>query len=122
MSESVPTANVRLKRAYAEASPDDGTRILVDRLWPRGVSKERADLDDWFKDVAPSTALRKWFGHEPAKWAQFQQRYRAELATHQSLLDRLRQIAQAGPLTLVYSAKDTEHNDALVLRDVLLHP
>ena len=122
MSESVPTANVRLKRAYAEASPDDGTRILVDRLWPRGVSKERADLDDWFKDIAPSTALRKWFGHEPAKWVEFQQRYRAELATHQSLLNRLRQIAQAGPLTLVYSAKDTEHNDALVLRDVLLHP
>ena len=86
------------------------------------MSKERADLDDWFKDIAPSTALREWFGHEPARWVEFQKRYRAELATHEALVDRLRQIAQAGPLTLVYSAKDTEHNDALVLRDVLLHP
>lgn len=121
MSESVPPANVRLKRAYAAASTDDGTRILVDRLWPRGVSKERAALDDWLKDIAPTTALREWFGHDPAKWVEFQERYRVELTTHHAEVDRLRQIALAGPLTLVYAAKDTVHNDAVVLRDVLLH-
>lgn len=121
MSESVPPANVRLKRAYAAASTDDGTRILVDRLWPRGVSKERAALDDWLKDIAPTTALREWFGHDPAKWVEFQERYRVELTTHHAEVDRLRQIALAGSLTLVYAAKDTVHNDAVVLRDVLLH-
>nr|WP_255435679.1 DUF488 family protein [Paracoccus sp. S1E-3] len=109
-----------MKRAYDPALPSDGTRILVDRLWPRGVSKERADLGAWMKDIAPSTALREWFGHDPARWGAFQSRYRAELADHRAELDEIRQLAQKGIVTLVYSARDEVHNDAVVLRDVLL--
>ncbi|AUH64642.1 DUF488 domain-containing protein [Paracoccus zhejiangensis] len=116
----IPASHVRLKRAYDPVSPDDGTRILVDRLWPRGVSKTRAALSDWMKDIAPSTALREWFGHEPAKWAEFQTRYRAELQGHQAELDQLRDLARKGVVTLVYGARDRLHNEAVVLRDVLL--
>lgn len=115
-----PPANLQLKRAYDPAAPSDGTRILVDRLWPRGVSKERADLTEWMKEIAPSTALREWFGHDPARWDEFQRRYRAELATHSAELDQIRALAQKGMVTLVYSARDQVHNDAVVLRDVLL--
>ncbi|MFT3690003.1 DUF488 domain-containing protein [Paenirhodobacter sp.] len=107
----------RLKRAYDAPAPEDGRRILVDRLWPRGLSKEAARIDDWMKEIAPSTELRKWFGHDPAKWEEFQRRYHAELATQGAALAQLR--AMAGVVTLVYAAHDTEHNDAVVLRDVL---
>ena len=115
-----PPANLQLKRAYAPAAPSDGARILVDRLWPRGVSKERADLTEWMKDIAPSTALREWFGHDPARWGEFQARYRAELADHPAALNQIRALAQQGPVTLVYGARDEVHNDAVVLRDLLL--
>lgn len=119
-SSSVPADHLRLKRAYAPAERSDGLRILVDRLWPRGVSKVEADLDDWMKDIAPSTELREWFGHDPARWVEFQRRYRAELRQHTDELDRIRDLARTKTVTLVYSAHDEEHNDAIVLRDVLL--
>jgi len=114
-------AHLRLKRAYVATEAEDGTRILVDRLWPRGVSKQEAALEEWMKDIAPSTALRQWFGHEPSRWAEFQRRYKAELREHAPELERLRDIAAKGTLTLVYAARDEAHNDAVVLRDVLLH-
>ena len=120
MTASPPAANLQLKRAYDPAEPSDGTRIFVDRLWPRGVSKERADLADWMKEIAPSTALREWFGHDPARWGEFQSRYRAELANHQAELDQIRDLATKAVVTLVYGARDEVHNDAVVLRDVLL--
>ncbi len=120
MSAHPPAANLQLKRAYAPAEASDGTRILIDRLWPRGVSKDRADLAEWMKDIAPSTALREWFGHDPARWAEFQTRYRAELQDHQAELDQIRALAQRGMVTLVYGARDEVHNDAVVLRAVLL--
>lgn len=111
---------VRIKRAYEAPSADDGTRVLVDRLWPRGVRKADAAIDHWAKELAPSTELRKWFGHDPARWAEFRQRYAAELREQGEALDRLRALAEKGPVTLVYAAHDEEHNDAVVLRDVLL--
>jgi len=117
----IPASNLRLKRAYAPADAGDGTRILIDRLWPRGISKQRAALDEWLKEIAPSPGLRQWFAHEPAKWPEFQRRYKAELLGHAMEIERLRGIAAKGVLTLVYGARDQEHNDAVVLRDVLLH-
>ena len=117
---AIPASHLRLKRAYEPAEPGDGTRILIDRLWPRGVSKAKAALDDWIKDVAPSTELRKWFGHDPARWTEFQRRYRAELRGRSETLDRIRNLAREHVVTLVYSAHDEEHNDAVVLRSVLL--
>lgn len=119
-ASAIPAAHLRLKRAYEPAEPSDGTRILVDRLWPRGVSKAKASLDDWIKDIAPSTELRKWFGHDPARWTEFQRRYRAELRGHSDALDKIRALAKAHTVTLVYSAHDEQHNDAVVLREVLL--
>jgi uncharacterized protein YeaO (DUF488 family) len=116
----VPAGNVRLKRAYEPPAPDDGARILVDRLWPRGVSKADAALDQWMKDIAPSTELRKWFGHDSARWEEFRRRYTREMHGHADLLDQLRALARQGPITLVFSAHDALHNDAVVLRDVLL--
>ena len=117
------TANldIRLKRAYAPPSPEDGLRVLVDRLWPRGLRKADASIDRWLKEIAPSSELRRWFGHDPARWEEFQHRYRRELSTHQELLNELRALAREGPLTLVYSAHDEDHNDAVVLRDTLEH-
>jgi uncharacterized protein YeaO (DUF488 family) len=120
MTESIPAANVRLKRAYEPVEAGDGTRVLVDRLWPRGVSKADAALDEWMKDIAPSTELRKWFGHDPARWVEFCRRYREELHDKRKLLRHLRSLARNGPVTLVYSAHDEAHNDAVVLKDVLL--
>lgn len=116
------TATIALKRVYDEAEPRDGTRVLVERLWPRGISKERARVDLWLKEVAPSHELRTWFGHDPEKFAEFRRRYAAELATGpaQEALTKLRQLAHAGPLTLVFAAHDTEHTNAVVLRDLLL--
>ena len=111
--------DVRLKRAYDPAAPSDGYRVLVDRLWPRGVSKERARLDAWEKELAPSTELREWFGHQPDRFFEFRRRYTSELRGQREQLTELRRRARAGAVTLVYSAHDTEHNDAVVLRDVL---
>jgi uncharacterized protein YeaO (DUF488 family) len=111
--------DVRLKRAYEPASPDDGYRVLVDRLWPRGISRDRATLDAWEKDLAPSAALRTWFGHDPSRFDAFRRRYVEELRAHRAAIAELRRHARDGVLTLVYSAKDEEHNDALVLADVI---
>ncbi|MBN9584758.1 MAG: hypothetical protein BGN84_05555 [Afipia sp. 62-7] len=112
---------VSLKRAYEAASPADGTRILVDRLWPRGVTKDAAAIDEWMKDIAPSTELRQWFGHDPERWPEFQRRYHAEIKAHPEELKHLRDLAKHGHLTLVYAARDEKHNDAVVLRDFLIH-
>lgn len=120
MGNSLRAANVKLKRSYEPAADADGTRILVDRLWPRGISKANAALASWLKDIAPTTELRKWFGHEPQRWPKFRSRYRAELQGHAAELAELRRQARNGPVTLVYSAKDEAHNDAVVLRNVLL--
>ena len=120
MSARIAARNVKLKRAYEPAVPGDGTRILIDRLWPRGVSKSRLALDQWMKDIAPSSGLRKWFGHDPARWPGFRSRYAEELRANGQRLNQLRALAREKSLTLVYSAHDTEHNDAVVLRSVLL--
>ena len=120
MSSSIPAANIKLKRAYEPVDPEDGTRILVDRLWPRGVSKVEAALDQWMKEIAPSTELRKWFGHDPGRWKEFCRRYSVELKQNAELLSNLRSLARQGPVTLVYSAHDEVHNDAVVLRDIIL--
>ena len=120
MSRTIAAANVRLKRAYEPKAPSDGTRILIDRLWPRGVSKAAAAIDRWVKEIAPSTTLRKWFGHDPARWPEFRRRYAAELREHADELASLRNQARRGPITLIYSAHDEAHNDAVVLRSILL--
>jgi uncharacterized protein YeaO (DUF488 family) len=120
VSTGIPAANVKLKRAYEPASETDGTRVLVDRLWPRGVSKADAALDQWMKEIAPSTGLRKWFGHDPDRWEEFCRRYSEELHQNAELLSQLRSLARQRPVTLVYSAHDEVHNDAIVLRDVIL--
>jgi uncharacterized protein YeaO (DUF488 family) len=120
MPAKVPAANVKLKRAYERASADDGRRILVDRLWPRGLSRCRAAIDQWMKDIAPSPALRKWFGHDPARWTEFRRRYVREIRHQGELLDELRRLARQGRVTLVYAARDEDHNDAVVLRSEIL--
>lgn len=114
--------DIRLARTYdaPAARPADGKRLLVERLWPRGMKKEALDLDDWLKDVAPSTALRTWYGHDVARWAEFKRRYRAELDRAPAALAPLLEAARAGPVTLLFSARDVEHNSAVVLREVLL--
>ena len=112
-------AAVRIKRAYEPAARAAGYRVLIDRIWPRGVSKEEARLDEWARELAPSGELRRWFGHEPAKFGEFRRRYRAELAKHDEKLRELRRRGYRGTLTLVYSARDTEHNDAVVLAELL---
>lgn len=111
---------IALKRAYDPAESSDGARFLVERLWPRGVRKSDLPLDGWLKDVAPSPALRRWFGHDPRRWAAFRRRYFAELRTHADALEPLLAAARRGPTTLVYSARDTKHNAAVALRDHLL--
>jgi uncharacterized protein YeaO (DUF488 family) len=107
---------IQLKRAYEAPAKADGERILVERLWPRGVTKARAAIDLWLKDVAPSPALRKWFAHDPAKWAEFKKRYRAELRDHPEAVDLLRQKARRGPDTFIYAARDETHNAAVALK------
>ncbi len=114
-------AEIRLKRAYEQPAADDGVRILVERLWPRGLTKERAALDHWMKDVAPSQELRRWFNHEPARWSEFQRRYRAELEQNQDAVKDLRKKCGGGIVTFVYAARDEEHNSARLLRDFLEH-
>jgi len=111
--------DIRLKRAYDNASPSDGYRVLIDRLWPRGVSKQKAKLDEWEKELAPSTELREWFGHEPSRFDEFRRRYIGELRHARPRLTELRRRARTGTLTLVYAAHDSEHNDAVVLAEVL---
>jgi uncharacterized protein YeaO (DUF488 family) len=111
--------DVRHKRAYEPAEPADGYRVLIDRLWPRGVSRKRARLDEWASELAPSSELRRWFGHDAARFPEFRRRYESELASHGEKLRDLRGRARRGRLTLVYGARDTEHNDAVVLAEVL---
>jgi uncharacterized protein YeaO (DUF488 family) len=120
MSERIPAGNVQLKRAYEQASRGDGVRVLIDRLWPRGVTKNDAAIGHWFKEIAPSTTLRKWFGHDPARWPAFQRRYASELRANAEPMKALRDLARKGRITLVYAAHDEQHNDAVVLRNVLL--
>jgi uncharacterized protein YeaO (DUF488 family) len=120
MSTRIAAANVRLKRAYDPPAASDGTRILVDRLWPRGVNKAKAAIDQWDKSIAPSTMLRNWFGHDPARWQEFRRRYANEIHEHRERLDELRARAQSGRITLVFAAHDQLHNHAIVLRDILL--
>ena len=112
--------DIRIKRAYEPAAGADGTRILVDRLWPRGVSKATLAVARWIKEIGPSDALRRWFGHDPDRWAEFQRRYKVELAKQSALLAKLRGLARQSRLTLVYAARDEAHNNAVVLRDTLL--
>src|SRR5256714_1750981 len=107
---------IHLKRAYEKPSPGDGQRILVERLWPRGLSKARAAVDLWLKDVAPSPTLRKWFGHDPAKWKQFEQRYWKELEAKPEVIEALRSKPKRGAVTLVYAARDEQHNSAVALK------
>jgi uncharacterized protein YeaO (DUF488 family) len=110
---------IRLRRVYDPPVPEDGYRILVDRLWPRGVTKEAARVDAWLRDVAPSAELRRWFGHDPSRWPEFRRRYRAELEANPLALDPLLAAARRGTLTLVYGTRDERHNQAVVLREVL---
>ena len=120
------TGHVWIKRAYQPAGEHDGYRVLVDRLWPRGVSKEKAHLDAWMKEIAPSTDLRRWFDHDPARWDEFQHRYRVELGEpeRRRLVDELAERATHGPVTLIYGARDSVFNDAVVLCAVVIaaHP
>lgn len=120
MSPAMAQKNIKLKRAYERPSADDGVRVLVDRLWPRGVRKADAAIDHWMKNVAPSASLRQWFGHDRVRWVEFRQRYHKELKEHEKEIDELRGLARRGPITLVYAARDQAHNEAVVLRDFLL--
>jgi uncharacterized protein YeaO (DUF488 family) len=110
---------IQLKRAYEEPSKGDGERILVERLWPRGLTKEKASIDLWLKDVAPTPELRKWFGHDPSRWKQFEQRYWKELKSHEEAVDLLRSKAKKHRITFIYAARDEEHNGALALKQFI---
>lgn len=120
MGNGIKAGNIRLKRAYEPPANGDGRRMLVDRLWPRGVSKADAAIDEWVKEIAPSTKLRKWFGHDPDRWNEFRMRYALEVREQSEQLAELRRLARKGLLTLVYSARDEAHNDAVALRQILL--
>lgn len=110
---------IALKRIYDPPSRTDGKRILVDRLWPRGLQKDAAKIDEWLKDIAPSDALRKWFGHDPGKWPAFKEKYRKELRDKSEMIVRLRKEAKRGRVTLLFAAKDSEHNNAVVLKELI---
>jgi uncharacterized protein YeaO (DUF488 family) len=114
-----PEGPVQIKRAYDVAEPGDGYRILIDHVWPRGISRERAQLDEWARELAPSDELRKWFDHEPTRFARFRERYRRELAGQAERIEALRERAERGPVTIVYAARDREHNNAVVLAELL---
>jgi uncharacterized protein YeaO (DUF488 family) len=120
MAARIPAKHLRLKRVYEPTAPEDGVRVLIDRLWPRGLTKKKAAIDHWMKDIAPSSELRKWFGHDPGRWTEFRNRYMEELRQHMALLDQIRDLAKEGTVTLLFGAHDEEHNDAVVLREVLL--
>jgi uncharacterized protein YeaO (DUF488 family) len=111
--------SIRIKRVYEQPDEKDGERILVDRLWPRGLTKKKASVDLWLKDIAPSTELRKWFGHDPDKWKNFRRRYQTEIRNNNDLIKVLKQKARSGTITLVYAARDKQHNEALVLKQFL---
>lgn len=111
--------NIQIKRVYEKPRKEDGRRILVDRLWPRGLTKEKAGIDLWLKEIAPSTELRKWFAHDPEKWVEFQKRYHRELRANESQVSILKEQVKKGVVTLVYGAKDKEHNEALVIAEWL---
>ena len=111
--------NIQIKRVYEEPSKEDGKRILIDRLWPRGLTKEKASIDLWIKEIAPTTELRKWFGHEEDKWDEFKKRYKQELQKNFESVEQLIKELKSGTVTLVYGAKDTEHNDAVVLKEYI---
>ena len=113
---------IRVKRIYEPAADDDSYRVLVDRIWPRGVSREQARLDEWAKELAPSTELRRWFAHDPKKFAEFRRRYDDELAGQSDKLSELRERGREGTVTLLFGARDTEHNNAVVLAEVLAEP
>lgn len=110
---------ITIKRVYEPAETSDGTRVLVDRVWPRGITKEKAALDLWLKEIAPSTPLRKWFGHDPARWEEFRKRYGRELDGNSEAVGQLRSLIASGPVTLLYSAHDPQHNQAVALSDYL---
>jgi uncharacterized protein YeaO (DUF488 family) len=110
---------IKLKRVYEESKRGDGARVLVDRLWPRGVSKEKADLDLWLKDIAPSTELRQWFDHDPKKWGEFKKKYRAELKKNKEAVEILKKLTTKKNVTLLYATKDETHNEAVVIKDFL---
>ena len=110
---------IKIKRVYVEAEASDGERILVDRLWPRGLSKEKAKVDLWLKEVAPSNELRKWFAHDVKKWPEFQSRYKDELKNHGEQLHLLKEKSAKGPVTLLFGARDEEHNEAVILKKLL---
>ena len=112
--------HIKIKRVYLQPGEEDGRRILVDRLWPRGLTKEKASVDLWLKEIAPSTELRKWFGHDPDKWKEFQTRYRTELRQNPEQVSLLKLEAAKGGVTLLYGAKDEEHNEAVVLQTLLM--
>ncbi|MDD4969466.1 MAG: DUF488 domain-containing protein [Paludibacter sp.] len=108
---------LKIKRAYEKPEGDDGIRILVDRLWPRGLTKEKAHIDIWLKEIAPSTSLRKWFGHDPANWDEFRERYNLELKNNPEQIIALEEQLKNNPVTLLYGAKDEKHNEAIVLKE-----
>jgi uncharacterized protein YeaO (DUF488 family) len=110
---------IRIKRIYEKKERTDGKRILVDRLWPRGIKKENAKIDLWLKDIAPSSELRKWFSHDPAKWPEFRKRYKEELKGRRDLLNQLREESKKGDVTLLFSTKDPRHNNAVILHEIL---
>jgi uncharacterized protein YeaO (DUF488 family) len=110
---------VKIKRIYEDYSPEDGYRVLVDRLWPRGVSKEKAQINLWLKEIAPSTELRKWFGHDPEKWSEFEKRYRKELSSKEELIAQLKELKKKHKqITLLFGAKDRTHNEAIILQKI----
>jgi uncharacterized protein YeaO (DUF488 family) len=110
---------IKIKRIYDPPSGDDGKRVLIDRLWPRGISKDEAQIDEWLKEIAPSDELRKWFGHDPGKWKEFRKRYTNELTEKKDLLGRLAEESKEETLTLLFAAKDTAHSNAAVIRELL---
>lgn len=122
MGAKLSADNIRTKRAYEAPAASDGARVLIDRLWPRGVKKESLALAQWDKDLAPSNELRHWFNHDAERWDEFRRRYAAELRPHAERLDALRALARQSTLTLVYAAHDEQHNNAVALREFLLHP
>jgi uncharacterized protein YeaO (DUF488 family) len=110
---------IKVKRIYDPPAPDDGKRILIDRLWPRGMKKEEAHIDEWLKEISPSNELRKWYSHDPAKWPEFKKRYRAEISKQTELLKRIKNEGKRGTVTLLFSTKELELNNAVALKEIL---
>ena len=119
MPSQIPRCEIKLKRAYESPEPSDGMRILVDRVWPRGIKKADAAIDLWLRDIAPRTELRRWFGHRPERWAEFRRRYLAELQEQPELVEEIRKAAHDGSVTLIYAARDEAHDNAIVLKELV---